>query len=172
MSKRRVACTTWCSPSERQRTTDFSSRQVEWDSTHPGLSWLSRRSLSTKPSIDSRIGFKCLARPRYSSFFPWLGSTSKITENIMFPFLAGSGGDGRDIVAPQEADTFAPKRRAHGFEMHQVGAAADLDVALCRRLRERIEQPTGVVIQHQPVPFAADDRDRRADLRRIVGELA
>ena len=49
---------------------------------------------------------------------------------------------------------------------------ADLDVALYRRLGERVEQPARIVIPHQPVPFAADDRDRRADLRRVIGELA
>src|SRR5882757_9531991 len=84
----------------------------------------------------------------------------------------GSGGNWGDIVAVQEVDTFAPKRLAHGFEMHQMGAAADLDIAFAGRLSEGVEQPARVVIRHQPVPFAADNRNRRTDLRRIVGELA
>jgi hypothetical protein len=83
-----------------------------------------------------------------------------------------SGGDRCDIVALQEADTLAPQRQPHRFQMHQVGAAADLDVALDRRMREGVEQPARVLIRYQPVPFAPDDRDRRAQLRRIVGELA
>ncbi len=37
---------------------------------------------------------------------------------------------------------------------------ADLDVTLYGRVRERVEKPMRVVIQHQAVPFAADDRDR------------
>src|SRR4051812_219298 len=56
--------------------------------------------------------------------------------------------------------------------MHQMGAAADLDVAFAGRLREGVEQPMGVVIQHQPVPCAANDRNRRTDLSRVIGKLA
>src|ERR1700684_1634470 len=71
----------------RQRTTAFSSRHVESDKTQPSRRLLSNRSLSMKPSIDSRIGLRCLARPRYSSFFPGAGCTSKTTTN-MFIFLS------------------------------------------------------------------------------------
>ena len=43
--------------------------------------------------------------------------------------------------AVQEIDAFPPKRRAHRFEVHQMGATANLDVALYGRLRERVEEP-------------------------------
>src|SRR5262249_39416003 len=72
----------WCSAVVRQRTTDFSSRHVECERIQPGLLLLSKRSLSTKPSIFDRIGLRLLARARYSSKRSFLGKTWKITENI------------------------------------------------------------------------------------------
>src|SRR5665647_2001068 len=162
---------TWCSPWVRQRTTDFSSRQVECDNIHPGRRLLSKRSLSTKPSIVSRIGFRCLASSRYSSLRPSTGRTSKITENIGFSLFV-SGRRRRDVAAEQEIDAFLPKCRPHRFQMHQMGATANLDVTLFRRLSKGIEQPFRVVVQHQPVPLTTDDGDRRADQRRIIGQMA
>lgn len=60
----------------------------------------------------------------------------------------------------------------HRLEMHQVRAAADLDVALVGRGGERVEQPACVGIGDKPVPGAADDRDRGAHRARIVGKIA
>ena len=51
-------------PTVRHLTTDFSSRQVECDRIQPRRRVLSKRSLSMKPSISSRIGFKPFARSR------------------------------------------------------------------------------------------------------------
>jgi hypothetical protein len=38
-------------------------------------------------------------------------------------------GDWRGIAGAQEVDALAPHRRMHRFEMHQMGAAAHLDIA-------------------------------------------
>src|ERR1700761_245908 len=54
--------------------------------------------------------------------------------------------------------------------MHQMGTAADLDIALDRRLSKGVEEPACVVIQHQAIPFAPDDGDRRTDQGRVVGQ--
>src|SRR5215471_11249226 len=56
--------------------------------------------------------------------------------------------------------------------MHEMRAAADLDVALVRRRGEGVEQPARVRIGAVGVPFAADDRDWRADETWLVGEFA
>src|ERR1700677_3270421 len=72
----------------RHRTTAFSSRHVESDSIHPSRRLLSNRSLSIKPSIDSRIGFRCRASARYSSFLPVAGCTSKTTTNMRLSLSA------------------------------------------------------------------------------------
>ena len=69
------------------------------------------------------------------------------------PFRAVQEGTAAHVVAAQEVDAFAPQRRAHRFEMHQMGAAADLDVALDRRLRERVEQPARVIIAGSARPI-------------------
>src|SRR5262249_28160283 len=53
-----------------------------------------------------------------------------------------------------------------------MGRATDLDIALDRRRREGIEQPARVLVGDHAVPFATNDRDRRLNERRIVGELA
>src|SRR5262249_44735464 len=55
--------------------------------------------------------------------------------------------------------------------MHQVRGAPDLDVTLQRRLREGVDQPPRVGVADQPVPLAANDRDRYAHLCWIVREL-
>ena len=48
----------------RQRMTDFSSRQVERDSTRPAMRSLLKRSLSRKPSIRSSSGRRSRAVSR------------------------------------------------------------------------------------------------------------
>src|SRR5262249_52939410 len=78
----------------------------------------------------------------------------------------------RAVAAEQEADALTVERVAHRLEMHQMGCAANLDVALDRRRREGIEQPTRVLVRDHAIPFAANDCDRRVNKGRIVGELA
>jgi hypothetical protein len=51
-------------------------------------------------------------------------------------------------------------------------AAADFDVAFDGRSGKGIEQPTRVVVRHQPIPFAADDCDRTADSTGVIAEPA
>src|ERR1700749_5188130 len=55
--------------------------------------------------------------------------------------------------------------------MHQVRVAADLDVALDSGAGERVEQPARVVIEQEPVPFAADDGNGTSDVSGVVGKL-
>ena len=50
--------------------------------------------------------------------------------------------------------------------------AADLDVAPDPGGGECVEQPARVSIGAHSVPFASDDRDRRLNAARIIGELA
>src|SRR5262245_55208332 len=76
------------------------------------------------------------------------------------------------VLAVQEGDAFAVECIAHRLQMHQVGAAADLDVALDRRGLESIEQPRRIGVGNEPVPLAADDRDRRLHTAWIISQLA
>src|SRR6201989_1931976 len=56
------------------------------------------------------------------------------------------------------------------LQMHQMPAAAELDVALQRRTAYRTKQPFRILIRAQAVPLTAQNRDRRADQRRVIGE--
>ena len=76
------------------------------------------------------------------------------------------------VIAHQEGDTLAVERVAHRLEMHQMRGPADLDVALDGRSGEGVEQPSCVLVANEPIPFAANDRDRRLYQGRIVGEIA
>jgi hypothetical protein len=72
----------------------------------------------------------------------------------------------------EEGDAFLPESEAHHFQMHQMGAAFYLDIALHSRLGECVEQPIGVIIRDQSVPLSADDRNWRPDQRRVAGKVA
>jgi hypothetical protein len=50
--------------------------------------------------------------------------------------------------------------------------AADFDVAPHRRGPERVEQPARIPVGAHCIPLAPNDRDRRADEARVIGELA
>src|SRR5215470_11447153 len=78
----------------------------------------------------------------------------------------------RLVAALQEGDALAIKRKAHGFKMHQMGAAADLDVALDGRGGERVEQPARIRVGDEAIPVAADECDRRRHPGGIVRQLA
>src|SRR6516162_7007007 len=56
--------------------------------------------------------------------------------------------------------------------MHQMSAAADFDVAFDRGLAEGIKQPARILVRHQPIPLAADDRSGHTYLSGIVAKLA
>src|SRR5215471_8606255 len=66
----------------RHRTIDFSSRQVDNESTQPARHLLWKRSLSTKPLIFSSVGLRRFASARYSSNRSAFGRTSKIARNM------------------------------------------------------------------------------------------
>src|SRR5262245_21494540 len=56
--------------------------------------------------------------------------------------------------------------------MHQVRGPPDLHITLDWRLHKGVEQPACIVVDHQPVPFAAHDRDGRAHRAGIVAKAA
>src|SRR5215471_11529144 len=72
----------------RHRTIDFSSRQVDNESTQPARPLLWKRSLSTKPPIFSSVGLRRFASARYSSNRSAFGCTSKIARNMAVRHVA------------------------------------------------------------------------------------
>src|SRR5690348_15989604 len=71
----------------------------------------------------------------------------------------------------EEGDALLMQCMTPGFEMHQMRAAAELDVALLRRGGEGGEEGARILVRHEPVPFAAQQSDRRAHEGGIIGEL-
>ena len=57
------------------------------------------------------------------------------------------------------------------FEMHEMCGASDLHIAFHGRRFQRVEEPMSIGICSEAVPFASDDRDRRADQARIISEI-
>jgi hypothetical protein len=73
------------------------------------------------------------------------------------------------LLADQEGYALLPKRRAHLFEVHEVGTAVDFHVSALGGAGESIEKPAGVGIGAKPIPGAADDSHRaRAAEKRLT----
>jgi hypothetical protein len=86
-----------------------------------------------------------------------------MTENIIGSLPShcrGHCATGASFVAKEKIDAFLPERSAHRFEMHQMRSAANFDVPLRRCLREGVEEPLRVIVEHQAIPLSADDGDR------------
>src|SRR6266478_1364384 len=76
------------------------------------------------------------------------------------------------VVAPEKAFALPVERETTFLEVHQMRGPANFHISPQRRLGQRGEQPARVGVKAHSVPFAADDRDRRMDPRRIIGKLA
>src|ERR1700722_7702063 len=76
------------------------------------------------------------------------------------------------IAFVEKSLRFPIKRVAIFFEVHEMGRVSDLHVAFHGRGFQRIEEPVSIGVGSEAVPFAADNRDRRADEARIVAEVA